>query len=911
MLNSATKKIIDDLHDILVGKVPNPISRVDLITTTLIYKFMWDMDSESVELGGNARYFTGEFEKYRWDYILAPSLSGPDRVLLYTEALTKLQLNPALPALFRQIFKNSYLPFNDPATLYTFLKIAGEVTYDHSEKLGDAFEYMLSSLDSAGDAGMFRTPRNIIDFMVRIIDPRKGETILDPACGTAGFLVSAYRYIMKENTKDIWGDLLTPAEASELKNNIIGYDISPDMVKLSLVNLFLHNFPEPNILEYDTLTYDTHWDDRFDIIMANPPFMTPKGGIKPHGRFSVVSNRSEVLFVDYIAEHLEVHGRAAVIVPEGIIFQTGGAYVKLRKLITETSLAGVISLPAGIFQPYSGVKTSILLLNKPHVRRTDRVIMVKIENDGFSLNANRTPVKDNDLPSAEKLIRSILESPESFDPGEQSDQGVKYRIVTRTQIAALDSYKAVTTAAEFMQKQFKELDKAKSKNPLLSPGAVKRFLSITGLPSLPESESEIKSLITPELKEALTEYGTHGHGPLEKYEDLCSYLDSARDYNLSMDRYFQDADDDGGKSKWEMVRLGDVCEIIAGQSPDSQFYSNTEIGLPFYQGKTEYGDIYLKSPKVWTTYSTKISIKDDILFSMRAPVGAVNINPFQEICIGRGLAAIRVSSNIVMKYLFYVLRYGEEENSKAGSTGSVFDSITKSQLQSIQIPLPPLEEQEKIVAEIEGYQKVIDGCNLVIDNYKPTFKIDPSWEKVRLGEVCEIVRDSWLPDMTDTNLTNYIGLENISANTGYLIGNIIVTKNSIKSNKTIFRQDDILFGRLRPNLNKVLLADCEGICSTDILVLRVNKNLVEPYFLSTVMRQSSFNLELLKFVKGAQLPRISADDLFSVAVLIPKLQVQKSLVEELKKDLQVLAEINSICIKYQKKINELFESFFL
>jgi len=227
------------------------------------------------------------------------------------------------------------------------------------------------------------------------------------------------------------------------------------------------------------------------------------------------------------------------------------------------------------------------------------------------------------------------------------------------------------------------------------------------------------------------------------------------------------------------------------------------------------------------------------------------------------------------------------------------------------IPLPPLEEQEKIIAEIEGYQKVIDGCNMVIDNYKPTFKIDPSWEKVRLGEVCEIVRDSWLPDMTDTNLTNYIGLENISANTGYLIGNILVTKNSIKSNKTIFRQDDILFGRLRPNLNKVLLADCEGICSTDILVLRVNKNLVEPYFLSTVMRQRSFNLELLKFVKGAQLPRISAEDLFSVAVLIPKLQVQKSLVEELKKDLQVLAEINSICIKYQKKINELFESFFL
>ncbi len=211
-------------------------------------------------------------------------------------------------------------------------------------------------LGSQGDAGQFRTPRHIIDFIVEVIDPKKNETVLDPACGTAGFLISSYKHILRANSSPpspsgrgagSEGDLLTPDEKGRLAQNFKGYDISPDMVRLSLVNLYLHGFADPHIAEYDALTSQDRWNEYADVILANPPFMSPKGGIKPHNRFSVQSKRSEVLFVDYMAEHLTPTGRAGIIVPEGIIFQSQTAYKQLRKMLVEEYLVAVVSLPAG------------------------------------------------------------------------------------------------------------------------------------------------------------------------------------------------------------------------------------------------------------------------------------------------------------------------------------------------------------------------------------------------------------------------------------------------------------------------------------------------------------------------------------------------------------------------------------
>lgn len=401
MLNAETKRRIDACRDILVGKIPSPQAQVEQITIALMYKFMNDLDHEVVDLGGTSQFFSGEFAKFSWDRIVDPRIGGEERIRLYAEGLEKVGTNTQVPELFRQIFKNAFLPYRDPETFNLFSQAISGFRYEHSEDLGDAFEYLLSVLQSQGDAGQFRTPRHIIDFMAEVVAPQPGETILDPACGTAGFLIAAYKYIRKHHRH------LTPEQLETLHRNVTGYDISPDMVRLSRVNLYLHQFADPQVSEYDTLTDQTRWGDKFDVVLANPPFMTPKGGIRPHRKFSLESNRSEVLFVDYIAEHLKAGGRGAVIVPEGIIFQSGKAYRQLRRMLLEGYLWGVVSLPAGVFNPYSGVKTSILLLDRKVAEMGGPVIFVQVKADGYDLGAQRRPVVQNDLPEALKLIQEV------------------------------------------------------------------------------------------------------------------------------------------------------------------------------------------------------------------------------------------------------------------------------------------------------------------------------------------------------------------------------------------------------------------------------------------------------------------------------------------------------------------------
>src|SRR5207302_8091447 len=179
-------------------------------------------------------------------------------------------------------------------------------------------------------------------------------------------------------------------------------------VGLSKVNRFLHGIPDPAIHICGTLTNDARWNEKADLILGNPPFMTPKGGVSPHTKFRVSAKKSEVLFTDYIAEHLTPDGRGGVIVPNGIVATTQNAYVKLRKFLVEDSLVAVVSLPAGVFNPYSGVKTSILFLDKRLSRKIDRILFLKIAADGFDLGAQRRPIAENDLPEAERIVKAWI-----------------------------------------------------------------------------------------------------------------------------------------------------------------------------------------------------------------------------------------------------------------------------------------------------------------------------------------------------------------------------------------------------------------------------------------------------------------------------------------------------------------------
>ena len=644
MMNFDIKRKINTLRDILVGKVPDPKAQVEQITIALIYKFMDDMDLQGVEFGGSRVFFTGEYEKYAFSQIMLAEHSAQDKLNLYAEGMDKMVENPDLPKLFRDILRNTYIPYRDPDTLNRFLKEIAEFSYDNSEDLGNAFEYLLSIMGSQGDAGQFRTPRHIIDMMVEIVAPQKNETILDPACGTAGFLISAYNYIKKNNVDENGNSTLTPDDRNHMTENFEGYDISPDMVRLSRVNMYLHGFSTPKIHEYDTLTSLDRWDDSFDVILANPPFMTPKGGITPHKRYRVDAKRAEVLFVDYIAEHLNHTGRAAIIVPEGIVFQSQSAYKNLRKmLVDENYLYGVISLPAGVFNPYSGVKTSILLVDRTLAKEKDSILFVKLNNDGYDLGAQRREIKGSEIPDVISIFKDYQEGK---DVPEQKNV-----------VVALKS------------------DVAKQQHILVG----ERY------------------------KVSLTEDTNY---PIVSLRDVCSVNDETFD-----------------ASKLDKFIYVDISAI------DNQ------------SGNINYSNIV--NGKDAPSRARRVFRKNDILLSTVRP----NLKAFAHVeredtdgCIAStGFAVIRCGEEVNSKFLFYLLLQDSLVEQMISMMGKgAYPSINQKDVYNLKFPLPPLSVQEEIVAEIEQYQKIVDGARQIVDNYRPTIKIDPQWNEVEIGEMYDI-----------------------------------------------------------------------------------------------------------------------------------------------------------------------------
>ena len=409
MLNAETKRHIDAARDVLVGVAPNPMTQIDQITYALIYKFMDDMDQAAIKAGGEPSFFIGELEPYSWSKLVDSRMGNQEKMNLYGEALQKFSEAKQLPELFRTIFRAAFLPYRSPETLGLFLKEINYFDYTHPEELGNAYEYLLSIMSAQGDAGQFRTPRHIIDFMVDVMNPTKDDKVLDPACGTGGFLVASYNHILEQHDgKDDPSKKekpLTPDERKKLMANFEGYDIDPSMVRIAQVNMYLHQFKNPKIFQYDSLTSEERWNDKFDVILANPPFMSPKGGIKPHQKFSLRSGKSEVLFVEYILNHLKPQGRSAIIVPEGIVIQIGNSYKALRKTLLEQGLYAVLSLPSGAFKPYSGVKTDILFIDKLLSQR-EEIVFIEISNDGYDPGASKTPIDQNDLPEAITILKS-------------------------------------------------------------------------------------------------------------------------------------------------------------------------------------------------------------------------------------------------------------------------------------------------------------------------------------------------------------------------------------------------------------------------------------------------------------------------------------------------------------------------
>ena len=312
-----------------------------------------------------------------------------------------------------------------PSLLQTAVDMIDNLPLTQGDTKGDLYEYLLSKLSTAGINGQFRTPRHIIRFMVELLEPKTTDVIGDPACGTAGFLVSVMQYLLEKNT-EVWdedeegnkhatGDKLTPGEREHIQARMFhGYDLDTTMLRVAAMNLLLHGVEQPDIRYMDTLSNSfpekaEEWSQNaFDVILANPPFKGSLDAEDVHVSLhsKLKTKKTELLFVGLILRMLKMGGRSATIVPDGVLFGSSKAHVALRKLlIDENQLEAVISLPSGVFKPYAGVSTAILVFTKGG--ETKDVFFYDVLGDGYSLDDKREPKPEtDDLPRALKAWRT-------------------------------------------------------------------------------------------------------------------------------------------------------------------------------------------------------------------------------------------------------------------------------------------------------------------------------------------------------------------------------------------------------------------------------------------------------------------------------------------------------------------------
>ncbi|BFT94107.1 MAG: class I SAM-dependent DNA methyltransferase [Minisyncoccus archaeiphilus] len=428
MLNATLKSSINRLWDkFWSGGISNPLTAIEQISYLLFMKRLDEMDikkRQDAEFTGEAykSLFGDDKENLRWSHF--KHMEGG-------EMLTHIQVKvfPFLKNIgkdespFAKHMGNAVFIISKPSLLVEAVNIIDDIFEEIAKQesrgqgfqdtQGDIYEYLLSEITSAGKLGQFRTPRHIIQLICELVDPKLGDTICDPACGTGGFLLGAYQHIItahtsKEHLKtdengltrgDLGDNLTDERQWTHLKEKTFyGYDMDESMVRIGLMNLMMHGISNPNIEQKDTLSKKYDEDNRFDVIMANPPFKgsIDKGDINES--LSINTTKTELLFINRIIKSLKIGGRAGVIVPDGVLFGSSTAHKQTRKmLLDDCELQGVISMPSGVFKPYAGVSTAILIFVKGG--ETEKVWFYDMQSDGYTLDDKRTKINGGgDLP---------------------------------------------------------------------------------------------------------------------------------------------------------------------------------------------------------------------------------------------------------------------------------------------------------------------------------------------------------------------------------------------------------------------------------------------------------------------------------------------------------------------------------
>jgi len=425
MITGKIRSDIDKLwEEFWTGGITNPLTVIEQISFLMFLRLL-DIQETAKERaaarkGGQikAPIFNQKQQKFRWNKL--KQLPGPEMLKVTRDEVFPFLRDSKAGTTLGDHMKDAQFMIQKPSLLVNAVNMVDQLPLTQGDVKGDLYEYLLGKLTTAGINGQFRTPRHIIDLMVALLNPRPGERVADPACGTAGFLTRVNHHVFKTNTskgaiiKDeegheyYPGDQLSTEERKHIQRGMFhGFDFDSTMLRIAAMNLMLHGVDNPDIHYQDTLSnsfperFPKAAENGFDVVLANPPFKgsLDEGDVHPSLMRVVKTKKTELLFIALILRMLKVGGRCAMIVPDGVLFGTSTAHQALRKtLLEDNQLEGLVKLPSGVFKPYAGVSTAILIFTKGG--KTDHVWFYNVEADGYSLDDKRDPVKDNDLPDA-------------------------------------------------------------------------------------------------------------------------------------------------------------------------------------------------------------------------------------------------------------------------------------------------------------------------------------------------------------------------------------------------------------------------------------------------------------------------------------------------------------------------------
>lgn len=461
LTNPSLKSQIDALWNrFWSGGITNPLNAIEQMSYLIFLKRLEDMDNAQTKSAARRKLdHTSVYENYikqqkKNKQELHPSIKNDKKGdKLRWSYWTKLPGEEMLPFVrdvvfdflrnlgsdtssFTQYMQDAVCIIPKASLLQEATKIIEDlhISEQNSDVQGDIYEYLLSQLSTSGKNGQFRTPRHIIRMMAEMVNPKIGERICDPAAGSAGFLVAAYEHILAQNTSpeilsideegkphNLIGDLITDAKLHRfLKSHAInGFDNDISMVRIGAMNLMLHGIDQPNFRYSDALSKAFDDKNKYDVILANPPF---KGSIDEsdmNARFKTKTRKTELLFIELIYDLLVMGGRAAVIVPDGVLFGSSNAHVNVRKiLVDKCQLQGIVSMPGGVFKPYAGVSTAILFFTKGGV--TDKVWFYDMKADGFSLDDKRQKIAANDIEKIKKEWKAFSEKGKKYKTDDSS-----------------------------------------------------------------------------------------------------------------------------------------------------------------------------------------------------------------------------------------------------------------------------------------------------------------------------------------------------------------------------------------------------------------------------------------------------------------------------------------------------------